>query len=74
MVHLGKDVQDEPNNRGKERTFFLFSFFFLFIFFLGPYLWPMAVPRLGGPIRAVAASLLHSHSNTGSKPHLQCTP
>ena len=27
-----------------------------------------------GPIRAVAASLHQSHSNMGSKPHLQPTP
>ena len=27
-----------------------------------------------GPIRAVAASLCHSHSNMGSEPHLQPTP
>ena len=26
------------------------------------------------PIRAIAASLCHSHSNAGSKPHLQPTP
>ena len=33
----------------------------------------MEVPRLGS-IRAVAAGLHHSHSNAGSKPHLQPTP
>ena len=27
-----------------------------------------------GRIRAAAAGLQHSHSNTGSKPHLQTTP
>ena len=27
-----------------------------------------------GQIRAIAASLLHSHSNTGSESHLQPTP
>ena len=30
--------------------------------------------QAGGQIRATAASLLHSHSNTGSEPHLQATP
>ena len=30
--------------------------------------------QAGGPIRAVAAGLHHSHSNEGSKPHLQPTP
>jgi len=30
--------------------------------------------QAGGPIRATAASLHHSHSNVGSKPHLRPTP
>ena len=41
--------------------------FFFLSFFLGPHLRHMDVPRLG-------ASLRHSHSNSGSKPHLQPTP
>ena len=36
-----------------------------FFFLLGPHLWHTEVPRLGrGQIRAVAAGLHHSHSNT----------
>ena len=34
----------------------------------------MEVPRLGGRIGAIAASLYHSHGNVGSKPHLQPIP
>ena len=31
-------------------------------------------PQVRGQIRAAAASLPHSHSNMGSKPHLQPSP
>ena len=49
------------------------SFFFLFLFFfLHPYLWHMK-SQARGWIRAAAASLRHSHSNTRSEPHLQPT-
>ena len=55
---------------------FFFSFLlnlqhphFLF-FFLGLNLRHMQVPRLGDLIRAIAASLHHSQSNTRSKRHL----
>ena len=34
----------------------------------------MEVSRLGGELRAAAAGLHHSHSHTGSKPHLWPTP
>ena len=48
---------------------------FLGIFvFLGLHLQHMEVPRLGGLIRAVAAGLRQSHSNTGSEPCLRPTP
>ena len=56
---------------------FSFSFFlsyFLSFVLLGLHLQRMEFPRLGGRIRAAAASLHHSHSNTGSKPCLQPTP
>ena len=51
-------------------NFFLFFFFLLF----------RAVPtayggsQAWGPIRATAASLHHSHSNSGSDPSLRPTP
>ena len=57
----------------KDGKFFFFLFFFFFVF-LGPHLRYMEVPRPGGPIRAVAAGLHQSHSNTRSKPRLQPTP
>ena len=50
----------------------LISIFFLV--FLGPHLWHMEVPRLGGPIGGVAVGLHHSHSNTSSEPWLQPIP
>ena len=52
---------------------FLFCFLFFVCFvFLGPHLWHMEVPARG-LIRAVAASLCHSHSNAGSELRLQPT-
>ena len=35
----------------------LFYFYFTFSVFLGPHLWHIEVPRLGGPTGAVAAGL-----------------
>ena len=43
-------------------------------FFLGLHPWHMEVPRLGGLVRAIAASLHQSHSNAGSEPCLPPTP
>ena len=51
-------------------SFFLFSFFS----FLGLHLRHMEVPRLGGLIRAGAASRRHSHSHSGSEPELRLRP
>ena len=50
-------------------------FFFLFFFWGGAQVWHMEIYRLGGPIRATAACLCHSHShsNAGSQPSLQPT-
>ena len=45
-------------------SFFPYSFFFFFFSFLRPYL------QHGGQIRAAAAGLHHSHSNTRSLTHL----
>ena len=50
------------------------SLLVFFFFSLGLYPWQMEVPRLGGRIGAIAASLYHSHGNVGSKPHLQPIP
>ena len=57
--------------------FFVFVFVFLFVFvcclfFLGPYLRHMEVPRAKGPIGVVAAG--HSHSSARSEPRLQPIP
>ena len=57
---------------------FLYSFFFLSFFVVVAISWATPVAYGGsqarGQIRAVAAGLHHSHSNTGSKPRLQPTP
>ena len=45
-----------------------------FFFFLGLHLQHIDVPRLRGQIGASAASLHHSHNNTGSELHLPPTP
>ena len=50
--------------RWESDSFFLFAFVFL-----GLHLQHMEIPRLG-----VELELHHSHSNVGSKPHLQPTP
>ena len=49
------------------------AFSFLFLLLKDP---PVAYEsfQARGLIRAVAASLYHSYSNTGSQPHLQPTP
>ena len=56
-------------------NFFLFPFLPFFFCFLGLHLLHMEVSRLGSNhwIGAEAAGLCHSHSNTGSKLHLQPT-
>ena len=51
-------------------SFFCLPFFF-FLTFLGPHPRPMEVPMPGMGIRATAAGLHHSHSNTGLELHLQ---
>ena len=52
-----------------------FEVFLVFgFFFLGLRPWHVEVPRLGGLIGAIAASLYHSHSHTRSEPSLQPTP
>ena len=51
--------------------FFLFFFFFL-VFTAAPMAYGNSQAR--GRIRAVAASLFHSHSNVGSQPRMKLTP
>ena len=57
-----------------------FSFFPSFFFFFCLFAFSRASPaayggsQARGLIRAVAASLCHSHSNAGSEPRLQPTP
>ena len=51
-----------------------FLSFFVCVFCLLRASRPMEVPRLQGRIKAIAAGLHHSHSNTGSEPPLRPTP
>ena len=48
------------------------SFFFFPLFMAAPV--ACGGSQAKGPIRAVASSLRHSHSNAGSKPRLQPMP
>ena len=50
--------------------FFSFFFFFVFFPFLGPLPTAYGGSQARGLIRAEAAGLLHSQSNTRSEPHL----
>ena len=52
----------------------LYEEHFFFFCFLGATLRHMEVPRLGVQVRAAAARLRHSHSNTESKLPLRPTP
>ena len=49
------------------------SFFFFFVFFRAVSM-AYGSSQVRGPIRAVAASLYHSHSNMGSKLCMRPTP
>ena len=57
----------------KKKCFFFFFFFFFFCLLRST---PVAYgsSHARGQIRAAAAGLCHSHSNTGSEPRLQPTP
>ena len=68
-----RDGKEEHSNS----LLFCFRFLvfgFVFLSFLGPQPGHMEVPRPGGLIRAIATSLLQSHSAWGSEPHLRPTP
>ena len=61
--------------RRKEIVFRVTSLFLFGLFvYLGPRLGHMEVSQARGPIRAAAASLHHSHSNSEYESHLQPTP
>ena len=53
---------------------FFFFFFFFFWSFLGPLPMEYGGSQARGLIGAVTTGLYHSHSNTGSEPHLRPTP
>ena len=53
---------------------FTVAFFFFFFFFLTAAPTAYGGPQARGLIRATDAGLHHSHSYTGSEPHLRSTP
>ena len=59
---------------GLYRTHVSYHVCIYFLVFLGPHLWHVEGPRLGGRIGAVAAGQHRSHSHAGSRPYLQPTP
>ena len=78
---MGQLIFDKGGKNIKWEKDSLFSNYFLFFFFFwGLFAISWSVPtayggsQTSGLIRAVAAGLHHSHSNAGSKPHLQPTP
>ena len=56
--------------------FLTFNLILLFVFlpFLGLFLWHMEVPRLGVELELQTSVLHQNHSNAGSEPCLQPTP
>ena len=46
--------------------FFFFFFFFFLVFFLGPQVWHMEVPRLGVKLELQLLAYTRAHSNAGS--------
>ena len=73
---LERTAAFEAGNAGPARNLDAISFFFLLVFFIFSRAEPAAhgVSQARGLIRAVAAGLLQSHSNSRSKPHLWPTP
>ena len=59
---------------GKEEVVCLVFVFFVFLSFSRAAPVAYGASQARGRIRAVAAGLHHSHSNTGSEPHLRPTP
>ena len=62
----------KPHTAYPSVTIFFLSFFFFLVFRAAPAAYGSSQAR--GWIRGTAAGLHHSHSNTGSKPHLRPTP
>ena len=71
LISQGQLGEIRQDGQGTEEEVFCFCFFCFC--FLGPHPQHTEVPRLGVESAAVAGSH-HSHSNTGSDPHLQPTP
>ena len=76
LVCLWEEVNSGPFYSvilGIPSCFVVFLFVCLFVFFRAAHA-AYGGSQARGPIGATAAGLYHSHSNAGSKPHLQPTP
>ena len=67
---MRKALFDHLTARGIQVSFWNDAFYFFCLAEPASY----ASPQARGRIRAIAAGLHHSHSNTGSEPHLRSTP
>ena len=67
-MHVGGTAKKRKKNSEEKG----FLFFFIFFFRAAPIACGGSQAR--SQIRAIAASLHHSHSNAGSEPHLRPTP
>ena len=73
MLALGTTLVGTPMVRPLRRAR-LAGFFFFFFFLFRATTAACGSSQAWGQIGAEAAGLYHSHSNGGSKPHLQTTP
>ena len=67
--YVGPRGESEPPGQALQKSIILFLYFLSFCLFRAT-LVAYGGSQAGGLIRAVAASLCHSHSNVGSKPRL----
>ena len=70
---MQRAVSSALHSNSHTHAFLFLTFFFFFLLFRAT---PVACgsSQANGRIRAIAASLRHSHSNVGSEPHLRPTP
>ena len=66
VIHIKKSSGENAHEFGRMNSFFFF------LYRAAPVAYGGSQAR--GQIRAVAASLRHSHRNAGYEPHLQLTP
>ena len=72
FIHGQENIPGCSSNIGKGIMLLYFMFYFIHLFRPAPAAYGSSQAR--AQIRAVAASICHSHSNVGSKPHLRPKP